>query len=63
MINVIELKPGDHIQLSGDVIAEVVANPRDEIWIRARYVKVPNGSSQEGTEEMIFAEDIVDLST
>lgn len=63
MINVIELKPGDRIQLSGDVIAEVVANPRDGIWIQARYVKVPDDPSQEGAEEMIFAEDIVDLST
>jgi hypothetical protein len=62
MVNVIELKPGDQIRLGGDVIAEVVSNPRDGIWIQARYVKVPDDPSQEGTEEMIFAEDIVDMA-
>lgn len=62
MINVIELKPGDKIQLGGNVIAEVIANPRDGIWIEARYVKVPDNPSQEGIEEMVFAEDIVDMA-
>jgi hypothetical protein len=62
MINVIELKPGDKIQLGGNVIAEVIANPRDGIWIEARYVKVPDDPSQEGIEEMVFAEDIVDMA-
>ena len=62
MNNVIELKPGDKIQLGGNVIAEVIANPRDGIWIEARYVKVPDNPSQEGIEEMVFAEDIVDMA-
>ncbi len=62
MINVIELQPGDKIQLSEEVIAEVTANPRDGIWIQARYIKVPEDPSQEGAEEMIFAEDIIDMA-
>ncbi len=62
MINVIELEPGDKIQLDGDVIAEVVSNPRDGIWIQARYVTYPGNPSVEGTEEMIFAEDILDMA-
>ncbi len=62
MINVMELKPGDTIHLPGDITAEVVSNPRDGIWIQARYVSVPENPSQEGTEEMIFAEDLVDLA-
>ena len=61
MINVMDLKAGDKIRLGEDVIAEVVANPRDGAWIQARYVTVPGDPGQEGTEEMIFAEDIVDL--
>ena len=62
MINVIDLKPGDRIQLGGDVIAEVISNPRDGIWIEARYIKTPDDPSQEGSQEMIFAEDIVDMA-
>jgi hypothetical protein len=61
MINVMELKPGDKIRLGEDVIAEVVTNPRDGAWIQARYVTVPGDAGQEGTEEMVFAEDIVEL--
>ncbi len=62
MINVIELEPGDKIQLSDDRIMEVISNPRDGVWIQARYVQVPGDPSQEGSEEMIFAEDIVDMA-
>jgi len=62
MINIIELKPGDKIQLGAGAIAEVISNPRDGIWIEARYVKVPDDPSQEGVEEMVFAEDIVDMA-
>ena len=62
MINVIDLKPGDRIQLGGDVIAEIVSNPRDGVWVEARYVNVPDDPSQEGSQEMIFAEDIVDMA-
>ena len=61
MINVMELKPGDKIRLGEDVIAEVVTNPRDGAWIQARYVTVPGDPEQEGAEEMVFAEDIVDV--
>lgn len=62
MINVIELKPGDKIKLDGDVIAEVISNPRDGIWIEARLVSFPGDPSQEGSKEMIFAEDILEMA-
>lgn len=60
MINVMDLQPGDKIRLRGDIIAEVVSNPRDGMWVVARYLAVPENSVQ--TEEMVFAEDIVDLA-
>ncbi|ETX08877.1 MAG: hypothetical protein ETSY2_02790 [Candidatus Entotheonella gemina] len=62
MVNILDLFPGDKIRLDGDVIAEVTGNPRDGIWIEARYVKVPNDPSLEGAVEMIFAEDILELA-
>lgn len=63
MINILELFPGDKIRLDGDIIAEVTSNPRDGVWIQARFVKVPSDPSLEGEEEMIFAEDILELVT
>jgi hypothetical protein len=60
MVNVMDLKPGDRVRLAGDVVVEVISNPKDGIWIQARYLSVPDDPSQEGTEEMIFAEDMID---
>lgn len=60
MVNVMDLNPGDRVRLEGDVVVEVLANPKDGIWIQARYINVPDDPAQEGTEEMIFAEDMLD---
>ncbi len=61
MINVIDLQTGDKLQLSGEVTAEVVANPRDGIWIQIRYLTHPENPDQVGTEELLFAEEIIDV--
>jgi hypothetical protein len=63
MVNVMDLQPGDQIRLGGEVTAEVVANPRDGIWIQARYLTHPENPDQVGTEDLLFAEDIVDMVT
>ena len=63
MVNVMDLQPGDKIRLGGKVTAEVVSNPRDGIWIQVRYLTHPENPEQVGTEELLFAEDIVDRVT
>lgn len=63
MVNVMDLQPGDKIRLGGEVTAEVVANPRDGIWIQVRYLTHPENPEQVGMEELLFAEDIVDRVT
>jgi hypothetical protein len=63
MVNVMDLQPGDKIQLGGEVTAEVVSNPRDGIWVQVRYLTHPENLEQVGTEELLFAEDIVDMVT
>lgn len=62
MINVMDLEPGDKVRLSGDEIVEITANPRDGIWLQGKYIATPDNPSQEGEEEMIFAEDIVEMA-
>ena len=57
--NVMDLVPGQRIQLVGDATAEVVANPRDGMWVLVRYVASPEDPSQVGNEELAFAEDIL----
>jgi hypothetical protein len=61
MINVLELEPGTKIRLVDDATAEVVANPRDGVWIQARYLTSPADPFQVGTEELLFAENIVEV--
>lgn len=60
MINVLELETGAHIRLLGDVTAEVVANPRDGVWVLIRYLTAPDSPAQVGTEELVFAEHILE---
>ncbi|MGQ4806743.1 hypothetical protein NKDENANG_00078 [Candidatus Entotheonellaceae bacterium PAL068K] len=60
MINILELEPGATIRLDDEATAEVVSNPRDGVWIVVRYVTAPQDPAQVGTEEMIFAEKIIE---
>jgi len=59
IINVRLLAPGARVGLSGGATAEVVSNPGDGIWIVARYLSSPADPSLVGTEEMIFAQEVV----
>jgi hypothetical protein len=61
VINVLTLAPGTRVRLVGDAIAEVVANPQDGVWLLLRYVAAPGNPEQVGTEEMVFAEDVLDI--
>jgi hypothetical protein len=61
VINVLTLAPGVRVHLVGDAIAEVVANPQDGVWLLLRYVAAPGNPEQVGTEEMVFAEDVLDV--
>ena len=61
VINLRLLQPGTKIGLSDGSIAEVVSNPLDGVWVFARYLSSLSDVSLVGTEEMIFAQDIVEI--
>jgi hypothetical protein len=61
MINVLELEPGARVRLVGGATAEVVSNPRDGVWVFVRYLTAPENPAQEGTEDLVFAENILEL--
>jgi hypothetical protein len=61
VINLRLLQPGTKIRLSDGSTAEVVSNPLDGVWVFARYVSSPSDASMIGTEEMIFAQDVVEI--
>jgi hypothetical protein len=61
IINLRLLQPGTTIGLSDGATAEVVSNPQDGVWVSARYLSSPNDPAVVGTEEMIFAQDVVEV--
>ena len=61
VINLRLLEPGTKIGLSDGSTAEVVSNPLDGVWVFARYLSAPSDAALVGTEEMIFAQDIVEI--
>jgi hypothetical protein len=61
IINLRLLEPGTTIGLSDGSTAEVVSNPLDGVWVFARYLSSPSDSSVVGTEEMIFAQNIIEI--
>jgi hypothetical protein len=61
IINLRLLQPGTNIVLADGSVAEVVSNPLDGVWVFARYLSCTHDAALTGTEEMIFAQDIVEI--
>ena len=60
-INIRLLGPGTRVVLEGGAVAEIVSNPLDGVWVFARYLTSPDDPGRVGTEDMIFAQDIVEI--
>jgi hypothetical protein len=60
-INIRLLGPGTRVVLEDGAVAEIVSNPLDGVWVFARYLTSPGDPGRVGSEEMIFAQDIVEI--
>ena len=60
-INVRTLAVGTRVVLGSGAEAEIVTNPGDGIWLFARYVSSPDDPALVDREDMIFAQDVVDV--
>ena len=60
-INIRALPPGTRVVTGDGAVAEVVSNPADGVWLFARYLESPRDPSLIGQEEMIFAQDVVEV--
>jgi hypothetical protein len=54
-----ELNPGERICLKGNILAEVVDNPRDGMWIIVRYLETPAGPVTGSEPEMVMADEVI----
>ena len=60
-INIRDLAVGTRVMLGSGAEAEIVANPQDGVWLFARYLSSTEDPAMVGAEEMIFAQDIVEV--
>ena len=63
MINVLDLKVGTKLQLHEGIVAEVVENMEDGMWLQVKYLAVPNSPDEVGAVELCHAQDIISVST
>ena len=62
IVNIRDLQPGTRVALVDGAEAEIVSNPADGVWVFARYLTSPADPARVGSEDMIFAQDIVSVS-
>ena len=60
-INIRALAVGTRVMLASGAEAEVVSNPQDGVWLFARYLSSADDPALVGQEDMIFAQDVVEV--
>jgi hypothetical protein len=60
-INVRDLAVGTRVVLGSGAEVEIVSNPNDGVWLFARYLSSDGDPAMVGEEEMIFAQDVVEV--
>ena len=58
-INIRDLAVGTRVVLGDGAEVEIVSNPRDGVWLFARYLSSATTRRWSAQEEMIFAQDVV----
>ena len=61
VVNIRLLEPGTRIRLSNNATGEVVTNFNDGVWLSVRFLTSPEDPSLEGTEDMVFAQDVLEV--
>ncbi len=59
-VNVRELAAGTRVVLASGAEVEIVSNPGDGMWLLGRYLAFADDPAMVGTEEMIFAQDVIE---
>ena len=61
VVNLITLAEGAKIATTAGATGEVVDNPKDGVWVFGKYLVCPEDPSLVGSEDMFFAQDIVEV--
>jgi hypothetical protein len=60
-INIRDLTAGTRVVLATGAEVEIVSNPKDGIWLFARYLSSAGDPTMVGQEDMIFAQDVIEV--
>ena len=60
-INIRDLAVGTRVMLGSGAEVEIVSNPKDGVWLFARYLSSADDPAMVGEEEMVFAQDVVEV--
>jgi hypothetical protein len=60
-VNIRDLAIGTRVVLDGGAEVEIVDNPRDGVWLFARYLSSPGDPELVCQEEMIFAQHVSEI--
>jgi hypothetical protein len=60
-INIRDLAVGKRVKLANGAEAEIVSNPQDGVWLFARYLSSAGDPALVGQQDMIFAQDVVEV--
>jgi hypothetical protein len=60
-VNVRTLAVGTRLVLGSGAEVEIVSNPGDGVWLFGRYVACADEPGRVGEEEMIFAQEVVEV--
>ncbi len=60
-VNIRALAAGTRVILATGDEVEIVSNPEDGVWLFARYLSSAGDPAMVGQEEMIFAQDVVEV--
>jgi hypothetical protein len=60
-VNIRALAAGTRVLLATGAEIEIVSNPEDGVWLFGRYVSWADDPAMVGQEDMIFAQDVVEV--
>jgi hypothetical protein len=60
-VNIRGLTVGTRVVLSGGAEVEIVSNPGDGVWLFGRYLSAVDNPALVGEEDMIFAQDVIEV--
>lgn len=61
VVNLKTLAEGAKIATTAGATVEIVDNPKDGVWVFGKYLVCPEDPSLVGSEDMFFAQDIVEV--